>query len=117
MRYRSVPCSTRGASAAIATAILLPALRITSNPRRLPGNPCCRSPALNGPDGVAVATAATVYVADSGNNRVLKLAAGSATPTVLPFTGLNGPDGVAVDTAGDLYVADHGEHRGVTLAA
>jgi hypothetical protein len=31
---------------------------------------------------------------------VLKLAAGSATPTVLPFTGLNDPHDVAVDTAG-----------------
>ena len=41
-----------------------------------------------------------------GNNRVLKLAAGSSTQTVLPFTGLNEPEGVAVDAAGNLYVAD-----------
>jgi serine/threonine-protein kinase len=39
---------------------------------------------------------------------VLKLAAGSATPTVLPFTGLGSPDGVAVDAAGNLYVTDAG---------
>ena len=50
--------------------------------------------------------AGNVYVADTGNNRVLKLAAGSSTQTVLPFTGLNGPYGVAVDTAGTVYVAD-----------
>ena len=61
---------------------------------------------LNDPGGVAVDAAGTVYVADHDNNRVLKLAAGSATQSVLPFTGLNGPTGVAVDTAGDLYVAD-----------
>ena len=51
-------------------------------------------------------TAGNLYVTDAGNNRVLKLAAGSSTQTVLPFTGLNAPVGVAVDTAGNLYVTD-----------
>ena len=59
---------------------------------------------------------ASVYVADYYNNRVLKLAAGSATPTVLPFTGLSGAEGVAVDTAGNLYVTDYGNNRVVKLA-
>jgi serine/threonine-protein kinase len=36
---------------------------------------------------------------------VLKLAAGSGTQTVLPFTGLGTPVGVA-DTAGAIYVSD-----------
>lgn len=40
------------------------------------------------------------------NHRVLKLAAGSATPVVLPFTGLTFASGVAVDAAGDVYVTD-----------
>ena len=53
------------------------------------------------PHGVAVDTAGNVYVTDTGNDRVLKLAAGSTTRTVLPFTGLNRPGGVAVDTAGN----------------
>ena len=53
----------------------------------------------------------------TGNNRVLKLAAGSTTQTVLPFTGLNGPYGVAVDTAGNLYDADTGNNRVLKLAA
>ena len=52
-------------------------------------------------------TAGNLYVADS-NDRVLKLAAGSSTQTVLPITGLDTPEGVAVDTAGNLYVADLG---------
>ena len=56
---------------------------------------------------MAVDTAGNLYVAD-GNDRVLKLAAGSATQTVLPFTGLDIPEGVAVDTGGNLYVADLG---------
>ena len=53
----------------------------------------------------------------AGNNRVLKLAAGSTTQTVLPFTGLNHPAGVAVDTAGNLYVVDWGNNRVLKLAA
>jgi serine/threonine protein kinase, bacterial len=61
---------------------------------------------LNRPSGVAVDTAGNVYVAETNNYRVLKLAAGSSTPVVLPFTGLGNPYGVAVDSAGNLYVAD-----------
>ena len=49
---------------------------------------------------------------------MLKLAAGSSTQEVLPFTGLNYPSGVAVDTAGNLYVTDSGSNdRVVKLAA
>ncbi|MDT5350344.1 MAG: serine/threonine protein kinase, bacterial [Mycobacterium sp.] len=62
-------------------------------------------------------TAGNVYVADFKNNRVLKLAAGSATQTVLPFTGLDGPGDVAVDSAGSVYVTDVGNNRVVKLAA
>ena len=47
---------------------------------------------------------------------VVKLAAGSTTPAVLPFTGLHSPEGVAVDSAGNLYVTDQ-NNRVVTLAA
>ena len=46
---------------------------------------------------------------------MLKLAAGSSTQTVLPFTGLISPKGVAVDTAGNLYVTDDGQHRVLKL--
>ena len=47
----------------------------------------------------------------------MKLAAGSNTQTVLPFTGLIGPIGVAVDAAGDLYVTDAFNNRVLKLAA
>ena len=73
---------------------------------------------LSGPNSVAVDTAGNLYVTDDyPNERVLKLAAGSATPSVLPFTGLRTPAGVAVDTAGNLYVVDYGNKRVVELAA
>jgi serine/threonine-protein kinase len=48
---------------------------------------------------------------------VVKLAAGSSTQTVLPFTGLNQPYAVAVDTAGDVYVTDWGNNRALKLPA
>lgn len=60
--------------------------------------------------------AGDVSVADISNNRVLKLAQGSRTPTVLPFTGLSAPSGVAVSPRGDVYVTDSGNHRVLKLA-
>jgi serine/threonine protein kinase, bacterial len=61
---------------------------------------------LDDPRGVAVDRAGNLYVTDANNKRVLKLPAGSSTPTVLPFTGLSRPTGVAVDASGNLYVTD-----------
>ena len=45
------------------------------------------------------------------------MAAGSSTPSVLPFTGLNQPFGVAVDGAGDVDVVDSGNNRVLKLPA
>ncbi|MDT5350607.1 MAG: serine/threonine protein kinase, bacterial, partial [Mycobacterium sp.] len=72
---------------------------------------------LDSPWGVAVDSAGAVYVADAGDNRVLKLAAGSATQSVLPFTGLQGLMGVAVDSAGNVYATDNSSNRVLKLAA
>jgi DNA-binding beta-propeller fold protein YncE len=66
---------------------------------------------------VAVDAAGDVYVTDTGHNRVVELAAGSSTQTVLPFRGLDVPKGVAVDHAGTVYVLDYSEGRVVKLAA
>jgi serine/threonine-protein kinase len=71
---------------------------------------------LNGPVGVAVDSTGNLYVTDTSNNRVLKLAAGSSAPTVLPFNGLNHPDAVAVDNSGTLYVTDTKNNRVLKLA-
>ena len=80
---------------------------------------------LRVPHGVAVDAAGNVYVTDSHTNPVLKLAAGSNTQTVLPFTDLDlcpnvidaSLAGVAVDAAGNVYVADSCHDRVVKLAA
>lgn len=61
---------------------------------------------LTYPSGLAVSAAGDVYLTDTGNDRVLKLAAGSNEQTVLPFTDLHSPSDVAVDTAGNVYVTD-----------
>jgi serine/threonine-protein kinase len=56
-----------------------------------------------------------ISITDS-SNRVLKLADGATTATVLPFTGLDYPDGVAVDSGGNLYVTDSQNSRVLKLA-
>jgi serine/threonine protein kinase, bacterial len=60
-------------------------------------------------------TAGNVYITDA--DRVLKLAAGTDTWTVLPFSGLYQPEALAVDHADAVYVADSGHNRVVKLAA
>ena len=72
---------------------------------------------LNRPGGVALDTAGNVYVADTGDARVLKLPARSNTQVTLPFTGLLNPDGVAVDAAGNVYVTDYGNNSVLELPA
>ncbi len=59
------------------------------------------------PGGVTLDSDGNVYITSEGVfGKVVKLAPGSHTPTVLPFTGLYQPQGLAVDGAGAIYVAD-----------
>jgi sugar lactone lactonase YvrE len=79
---------------------------------------------LNGPLGVAVDNAGNIYIADTMNNLVRKVAPGGIITTLAgggslgvgdggPATSaqLNGPAGVAVDSSGNLYIADSGNNR------
>jgi hypothetical protein len=85
---------------------------------------------FDGPSAVVVDAQGRLYIADSGNNRVLgwrdvtslqngtpaDLVIGQpdlqsiGSPTVGPDS-LQSPGGIAVDTAGNLYVADTGNNR------
>jgi serine/threonine-protein kinase len=70
---------------------------------------------LGDPEGVEVDDTGTVYVADSANNRVVKLPAGSNYPIVLPFTGLNRPAGLWVDGKSGLFIVDQYNNRVLNL--
>ncbi|CQD16936.1 Serine/threonine-protein kinase [Mycobacterium lentiflavum] len=74
-------------------------------------------PGVTYPRDIAVDGQGNVYVTDSWNGRVLKLAVGASEPMVLPFAGLAKPGGVAVDGAGDVFVADAANNRVLELLA
>ncbi len=77
---------------------------------------------FNAPDGAAVDGSGDLYVADSGNDTIRKIAPGGVVTTLagLPgaagsadglgsAAGFTGPSGIAVDGSGNLYVADTGD--------
>jgi sugar lactone lactonase YvrE len=80
---------------------------------------------LSGPRGLAVDSSNNVYIADTGNNRILYLTAclpapggatSSCTPNltqVFPLTSpaLSNPQAIALDAAGNLYVAEGTANR------
>jgi sugar lactone lactonase YvrE len=65
------------------------------------------------PFAVAVDAAGDIYIADSGNNRVLKetYSGGSYTESTVTTSALSYPTGVALDAAGNVYIADTGNNR------
>ena len=81
---------------------------------------------LNSPSDVAVDALGNIYVADSGNNQVVKIDHATQILTVVAGTGragyngdfipatsaeLNFPVGIAFDAAGNLYISDNNNAR------
>jgi sugar lactone lactonase YvrE len=81
---------------------------------------------LSTPNGVVLDSSGNVYFADTGNNRIRKVAAsggiistiagngttlysGDGGPAV--SAGFRGPEGVALDSSGNLYIADANDNR------
>jgi sugar lactone lactonase YvrE len=73
---------------------------------------------LSGPNGAAMDSSGNLYIVDTGNNRLVKIApTGTQTPvSVAPLT-LSFPLAVTVDVAGNLYVTDNGNNRVVKIPA
>jgi DNA-binding beta-propeller fold protein YncE len=71
--------------------------------------------ALSTPQGVAVG-ASSVFVADTGNDRIAKLNA-STGALQATFTGVSGAQGVALAGDGTVWVADSGNDRILHLSA
>ncbi|HEY3626097.1 MAG TPA: kelch repeat-containing protein, partial [Terracidiphilus sp.] len=67
------------------------------------------------PKGVTVDAAGNLYIADNGNQRVVKIAANGTQTTV--GVGLNYPQGLAVDGAGNLFIADNNLNEVVEVPA
>jgi sugar lactone lactonase YvrE len=69
---------------------------------------------LSFPTGVAVDGSGDVFVADTGNNRVVvdrPNGSGGYTQSVVDSAGLTGPSGLALDGSGDLFIVDSGHNR------
>ena len=71
---------------------------------------------FNGPNGVAVASNGSVYVADVNNHRIQKFTADGVFVTKWGANGsddgqFRNPGGVAVASNGSVYVADVNNHR------
>jgi len=78
---------------------------------------------LNNPSGCTVDSSGNIYIADTTNQRLVKLNSslqyvsqfGVTGVTKTDNTGLNTPYGCAVDSSGNIYIADLTNHRLVKL--
>jgi len=124
LRYRSAAAFDNGASAEIAFGQLNLFSKATPPAVQLSAS------TMNAPRGVAVDSSGNLWVADTGNNRVLEFTGASgittsgspanvylgqelATTNVATTSqrGMNAPTALTFDSAGALYVVDSGNNR------
>ena len=74
------------------------------------------SASLNEPIGVTVDGSGNVFIADTQNGRIRRVAAATGVITTVA-TNLNWPQGVAVDRAGNVFISDSNNSRIRRLAA
>lgn len=82
--------------------------------------PCCDGLAigLNKPRGLALDSQNNLYIADTGNNRIVEINSSSQASVVnLGLYRLLGPSGIAVDANSDIYIADTGNNRILEIPA
>jgi len=61
---------------------------------------------LHHPQALAVGRSGTLYIADTGADRVLSVPVDAASPTPMPFDHLDHPAAAAVDASGALIIGD-----------
>ncbi len=95
-------------------ATVLPLSSPTGSPN--PAQPTANS-TLSNPSAAAIDPAGTLYIADSGNNRILVRQPTGTAGAYYLFNlatkgfALSGPQGVATDAGGDVFIADTGNNR------
>ena len=77
---------------------------------------------FNYPQGIAVDAQGTVYVTDSGNNRVQVFSSSGQLVSVWGQRGdapgqFYAPDGIAIDSNGNVYIAEYGNNRVQVMTA
>lgn len=84
----------------------------------IPGTTTVLGDQLSGPAGVAVDGFGNVYIADTGNDRIVELPwteTGYGDQTTISFPKLSIPMGLAFDGQGSLYVASNGNDKVLKL--
>lgn len=75
-------------------------------------NSDCEIPALQNPQGIFVDADALVYVADTGNNQIVRI---NQECKIEKLGGFNQPSSIYVDSKGRVYVSDTGNDRIVRI--